>query len=93
MFGISQRLIDNLRSNEIVSPTAIQQRVQQKYICSYLPLLSYCFFFKAIPEILEGNDVLLAAETGSGKTLTYILPLLQKLVSLKKKETTEEEKG
>lgn len=34
----------------------------------------------AIPPILRGRHVLCAAETGSGKTLSYLLPLLQQLL-------------
>ncbi|MGR5232646.1 DEAD/DEAH box helicase [Vibrio rotiferianus] len=33
----------------------------------------------AIPELLNGKDVLALANTGSGKTLAYALPLLEKL--------------
>mmetsp|Transcript_2594 Transcript_2594/g.6132 ORF Transcript_2594/g.6132 Transcript_2594/m.6132 type:complete len:446 (+) Transcript_2594:63-1400(+) len=33
----------------------------------------------AIPRLLGGDDVIMAAETGSGKTLTYLLPLIQRL--------------
>ena len=33
----------------------------------------------AIPAILQGRDVLGVAPTGSGKTATYLLPLLQRL--------------
>uniref|UniRef100_A0A2R9BDR4 ATP-dependent RNA helicase n=1 Tax=Pan paniscus TaxID=9597 RepID=A0A2R9BDR4_PANPA len=33
-----------------------------------------------IPPLLRGRHVLCAAETGSGKTLSYLLPLLQRLV-------------
>lgn len=29
-----------------------------------------------MPELLKGNDVLCAAQTGTGKTLSYVLPLL-----------------
>ena len=34
---------------------------------------------KCIPEILKGNDVLGVAQTGTGKTATYLLPILSKL--------------
>ncbi len=34
---------------------------------------------KAIPVILEGNDVVGTAQTGTGKTAAFILPLLQRL--------------
>lgn len=38
----------------------------------------------AIPLILEGKDVLAKARTGSGKTGAYAIPLLNKVLSLKK---------
>ncbi len=34
---------------------------------------------KCIPEILEGNDVLGVAQTGTGKTAAYLLPVLSKI--------------
>ena len=34
---------------------------------------------KAIPAILKGQDVLASAQTGTGKTASFVLPLLQKL--------------
>lgn len=34
---------------------------------------------KCIPEILNGNDVLGVAQTGTGKTAAYLLPILSKL--------------
>ncbi len=36
----------------------------------------------AIPAVLAGRDVLAAAQTGTGKTAAFALPLLQRLVTL-----------
>ncbi len=36
---------------------------------------------KAIPPILEGNDILGLAQTGTGKTAAFVLPILQRLSS------------
>ena len=38
----------------------------------------------AIPDILQGHDILGIAPTGSGKTAAYVLPILNQLQSLKK---------
>lgn len=34
---------------------------------------------EALPLALEGQDIIVVAQTGSGKTLTFLLPLLQKM--------------
>jgi len=34
---------------------------------------------KAIPQVLQGNDVMAAAQTGTGKTAGFILPIVEKL--------------
>jgi superfamily II DNA/RNA helicase len=39
---------------------------------------------QAIPVVLEGKDLLASAQTGTGKTAAFALPLLQKLSSNKK---------
>ena len=41
---------------------------------------------KAIPAILSGKDVMAAAQTGTGKTAGFTLPLLQ-LLNWRKKPT------
>jgi ATP-dependent RNA helicase RhlE len=38
---------------------------------------------KVIPAILEGNDILAHAVTGSGKTASYLLPILEKYLRLR----------
>ncbi|PYV40604.1 MAG: RNA helicase, partial [Acidobacteria bacterium] len=40
------------------------------------PTLIQC---EAIPVILEGNDLIGTAQTGTGKTAAFVLPLLQQL--------------
>lgn len=40
-----------------------------------------------IPKIMNGSNTVIAAETGCGKTLTYLLPMIDKV--LKWKELTD----
>jgi ATP-dependent RNA helicase RhlE len=40
--------------------------------------------YKSIPPILKGEDVLAIAQTGTGKTVAYALPVLQLLVQRKR---------
>ncbi|MXV36333.1 MULTISPECIES: DEAD/DEAH box helicase [unclassified Saccharibacter] len=42
-----------------------------------------------IPALLEGRDVLLPSQTGTGKTAAFVLPALQKLAALKEREGHE----
>lgn len=48
---------------------------------------------RAIPKIMEGRDVLASAETGSGKTAAYVLPLLQSLLEQRAEEGVNAAKG
>jgi|GEM_PF-300689 len=48
---------------------------------------------RAIPKIIEGRDVLASAETGSGKTAAYVLPLLQSLLEQRLEEGVSAAKG
>jgi ATP-dependent RNA helicase RhlE len=56
-----------------LSPHIIKQLNKHNYAKAY-PIQQ-----AAIPAILEGKDVLGIAKTGSGKTASYVLPLLTKL--------------
>ena len=38
---------------------------------------------KAIPEILKGKDMIASAQTGTGKTGAFLLPLIEKMIPLK----------
>lgn len=42
---------------------------------------------KAIPYILEGKDILGCAQTGTGKTAAFAIPILQKLQNRKKQDS------
>jgi ATP-dependent RNA helicase RhlE len=42
----------------------------------------------AIPPALEGKDVLATAQTGTGKTLSYLLPIIEKLANTESRSAT-----
>lgn len=42
--------------------------------------------YKAIPLILKGADILAVAQTGTGKTAAFAIPVLQKLQSFKERQ-------
>jgi ATP-dependent RNA helicase RhlE len=52
----------------------LARAVSEKGYASATPIQS-----KAIPVVLAGRDVLAGAQTGTGKTAAFILPILQKL--------------
>ena len=37
----------------------------------------------AIPQALEGKDVLATAQTGTGKTLAFLIPVIERLLTQK----------
>ena len=45
--------------------------------------------FKAIPSILKGEDVLAIAQTGTGKTAAFVIPIINKIQKRKKSSRSE----
>jgi len=43
---------------------------------------------KAIPLIMEGNDIIGCAQTGTGKTAAFLLPIMHKVIRNKSKNTS-----
>lgn len=41
---------------------------------------------QAIPEILSGKDLIACSQTGTGKTIAYILPIMNKIMSVKREK-------
>lgn len=39
--------------------------------------------FKSVPEILKGHDVLVRAKNGTGKTLSFIIPMIERIDTTK----------
>ncbi|XP_010728870.3 putative ATP-dependent RNA helicase DDX28 [Larimichthys crocea] len=45
---------------------------------------------QTIPKVMKGQNIVCAAETGSGKTLSYLLPVVHRLQADKESETYDE---
>ncbi|MDW3193514.1 MAG: DEAD/DEAH box helicase [Cytophagales bacterium] len=43
---------------------------------------------KAIPKIIDGKDIIASAQTGTGKTAAFLLPLIHKIISEGDSDTT-----
>jgi ATP-dependent RNA helicase DDX3X len=57
--------------------------LENVFLCGYqvpTPIQAYC-----IPAVLTGHDVIAVAQTGSGKTGAYLIPILSKLMGKYKK--------
>ena len=48
---------------------------------------------RAIPPALEGRDLMVSASTGSGKTASFILPALQRVLAARGDNAKRREKG
>jgi len=43
---------------------------------------------QAVPTILEGRDIIGSAQTGTGKTAAFLLPVIQKIIANKRANKT-----
>ena len=48
---------------------------------------------RAIPPALAGHDLMVSASTGSGKTASFILPALQRVLAARADDTQARAKG
>ena len=71
---VDPKLIQALLDADFLKPSHIQEIVT--FFCLKIHK-SKVFFFESIPTILSGEDVVIAAETGTGKTVSYLLPIIQ----------------
>ena len=64
--------LDSFASLDLIAP--IQRAVADENYETMTPIQA-----AAIPPLLEGRDVLGCAQTGTGKTAAFLLPILQHL--------------
>ena len=57
----------------------LQQRLAQLHFTTPTPVQA-----SAIPPALEGKDVLATAQTGTGKTLAFLIPVIEKMMAEEK---------
>jgi ATP-dependent RNA helicase RhlE len=78
--GRSRRIIINSSFNELGLLAELLRAVEAQGYTQPTPIQQ-----KAIPPVLAGRDLLAAAQTGTGKTAGFVLPLLQRLTESKAK--------
>jgi ATP-dependent RNA helicase RhlE len=59
---------------ELPLSSALQQRLATAQFMTPTPIQA-----QAIPHALEGKDVLATAQTGTGKTLAFLIPIIEML--------------
>lgn len=72
-------MINKIKFTDLALDEKILQAVIQKGYTIPTPIQA-----KSIPAILDGRDIMAAAQTGTGKTAGFVLPILQKLMICKK---------
>ena len=67
------------RFDKIYRYAGLQQRLAQLHFTTPTPVQA-----SAIPPALEGKDVLATAQTGTGKTLAFLIPVIEKMMAQEK---------
>jgi superfamily II DNA/RNA helicase len=62
----------NMKATELINHPAIQKTWDESGFGDMTPIQE-----KAIPKVLEGKDLICESPTGTGKTLAYLLPIIQ----------------
>jgi Superfamily II DNA and RNA helicases len=72
LLNITRRMILLFKDLNLVDP--IQRALESEGYTKPTPIQE-----QAIPELLQGKDLLGCAQTGTGKTAAFAIPILQKL--------------
>jgi len=71
---LQERKIRLTQFQDLPLSAGLQQKLAQFHFTTPTPVQA-----SAIPPALEGKDVLATAQTGTGKTLAFLIPLLERL--------------
>src|SRR5580698_854484 len=67
-------LVDNVRFNDFNISDSLKNRLANAGFVTPTPVQA-----KAIPPALAGNDILATASTGTGKTLSFLIPMIERM--------------
>ena len=67
-------LVDGVRFTDFNISDSLKNRLTNAGFTTPTPVQA-----KAIPPALEGNDILATASTGTGKTLSFLIPMIQRM--------------
>jgi ATP-dependent RNA helicase RhlE len=73
---IGLTLLQDVRFNDFNISDSLKNRLASASFVTPTPVQA-----KAIPPALEGNDILATASTGTGKTLSFLIPMIQRMDS------------